>query len=81
MAFQISSMGPRDGVKKYVAGYSIEPVKHADQAQVEIVKHLIAAEIDSLPAEFNAVRVEANCDAHKGGRTVQLQLVPLKLHL
>lgn len=66
---------------KKVSAAKAEPAATADQGQIEAVKTLLLSEIAALPTEFNGVRVDAQGDAHKGGRTLQVTIQPLKLEL
>jgi hypothetical protein len=78
MAFVISKHGSRDGVLKAVQA---EKFPAGNQQHIEAVKAFIANEIAALPARFNGVRISCTADAHDGGRTLQLTVVPLDLHL
>jgi hypothetical protein len=83
MAFTISKQGRRAGVAAAIASEKLLP-ESADKsqvAQVEAVKALIASEISALDPKFNGVRVNAQGDAHAGGRTLQVTIQPMELHL
>lgn len=80
MAFQISAQGSRKGVIAHIQAAKATP-ENSDQSQIEAVKALLEAEINALPAEFNGVQVSASGDAHKGGRSLQVTVIPQKIHL
>lgn len=80
--FTINSHGTREGVAKVVAAAEAQGKPTPDQvAQVEAAKVFVLAEIKSLPEKFNGCRVTATGDAHAGGRTVNVTIIPLELHL
>jgi hypothetical protein len=76
--FSITATGTREGVIKQVkASKPNEPAK--EDAQLELVKGFIEAEVNALPTEFNGCRVDASGDSSARSRTVQVSIVPLKL--
>jgi hypothetical protein len=76
----ISCHGTREGVVKTVQAAKSQGDK-ADQRQAEAVKAFVMAEIAALPEKFNGCRVSVNGDAHDGGRTMNVTIVPLELSL
>jgi hypothetical protein len=50
-----------------------------DESQVAAVKALLEVEIAAMPAQFNGCRVNVDASAQPGGRSVQVQIVPLTL--
>jgi hypothetical protein len=82
MGFQISGHGSREGViNNCIVPAKAGPGEKADQTQIEAVKALLISEIGALPADFNGVQVEAQGEAHPGARTMQITIIPKKLHL
>ncbi len=80
MPFQIALHGSREGVSREIKQAKAQP-EGSDQSQIDACKAFLLAEIQSIPPEFNGVRVDVNGDAHKGGRSVQISIIPQKLNI
>ena len=78
--FSISCHGTREGVIKTVQA-AVSPGDKADQKQADAAKDFIIAEIEALPTKFNGCRVTCSGDAHDGGRTMNITIVPMELSL
>ena len=87
MSLQISAHGTREGVLKKIAEKYPKPAEGqdkdlphtSDRAQVENVKAVLQAEIAALAPEVNGVRVHVEANAHAGGRSIQIQIIPIKM--
>jgi len=82
MSLQINAHGTRDGILKHVAevlGGKLPP--QTDAAQAKAVGDLVTAELEQLPKELNGARVTVEAAAHSGARTIQLTIVPAKVHV
>lgn len=77
MAWQISKAGSRPGVLKSISEAQSVP---AGDKQLEHAKAFIRAEIESLPAKFNGVRVHA-VGRSENGRSAQIDIIPMELEL
>jgi hypothetical protein len=80
MGFQISAVGTRAGVIKAINDAKT-PAPTDDQAQLVAAKIFLTAEVESLPAEFNGVQITVDADAHQGARSMQMTIIPRKLHV
>jgi hypothetical protein len=81
MPFTISiPQGTREGALKELQTAKALP-EGSDQTQIEAVKALLASEISALDPKFNGVRISASGEAHAGGRTLQVTVIPLHVHL
>jgi hypothetical protein len=81
--FTINSNGTREGVAKVVSAATAAGEKPTPEqvAQVEAAKAFILAGIKALPEKFNGCRVTATGEAHPGGQTCNVTIIPLELHL
>jgi uncharacterized protein Smg (DUF494 family) len=85
MPLQYREEGSREAVIKHLeqlvelAPDGKTPAK--DQAQAQAARAFAIAEIKALPTEFNGVLVNLEGNAHAGGRTFNLNIVPKKLRL
>ena len=80
MAIQIDAQGSRAGVLKHIADYQLDD-KAPEKSQLEPLKTFLAAEVDALPAEFNACKVVCIASAAPGLRNIQINVIPQKFHL
>jgi hypothetical protein len=78
--FNVSCHGTREGVVKTVTAAK-SPGDKVCQKQAEATKAFIVAEIAALPEKFNGCRVTATGEAHDGGRTMNVTVVPMELSL
>ena len=85
MAFSISKLGSRSAVIAALASeVALGPdgkTPAEDQAQIEAAKAFATAEINALPTDVNGVHVTLEGQAHAGGRTFTLTIVPKKMVL
>jgi len=82
MSLQISITGTREGVLKHIALAPDKLPPGTDQAQVTAVTALLQSEIAALPSKSNGLRLNVDASAPPNGpRAIQIQLIPLTLHV
>lgn len=84
MSLQIGSNGSRDGVLKHLleqTGPDAKIPPGTDRAQMDAVRVLVETEIAALATEINGVRLIVDAVSHAGGRNINVQILPLKLHI
>jgi hypothetical protein len=75
MAFNLSMTGTKDGICKQIAALKEdeEGLKHG---LLESYRAAIIADIGRLPAAVNGCHVTIEGNAHQGGRTLNVNIVP-----